>query len=120
MSDVFQWLHFKIDSAEVRVREFTDKNGVERCYREQPAVVFCCVKDSDEVKPREILVPLEGDAAPYPPGDYTLSRRSYYVDFKRFGRLSVIPRLVPVPSRYVLMFDDMVAVDGKPSGGIRL
>lgn len=122
----FQWLRFKVESEEVRVREFTDKKGIARVYREQPATVFCCVKDSDDMKPRAIYVPLDADQKPYSPGDYTLSRRSFYVDYNHFGKLAVIPRLVPVPSRFLAFVDGLDSFvtledgDSPRSGGIRI
>lgn len=44
--------------------------------------------------PEKFEVILDTDAAPYAPGDYTLSPSAIYVD--RDGRLSCSPRLTPI------------------------
>lgn len=44
--------------------------------------------------PEKSEIVLDKDQAPFPPGDYTLSPASLYVD--RQGRLAVAPKLVPI------------------------
>jgi len=59
--------------------------------------IYCHTADSSgnplPVPEKSELV-LDKDQVPFPPGDYTLSPASLYVD--RNGRLAVAPKLVPI------------------------
>lgn len=61
-------------------------------------VIYCHVADEHGKPlpyPEKSEVMLDSGQSPYPAGDYTLSPASLYVD--RNGRLSVTPKLVPLP-----------------------
>lgn len=87
-------LRFEIQSAEPIVRRFVDKTGKEREFREQEALVWVASRGSSEFQPKPCKVPLE-DRDPYPVGLYTIHPRSFFIDYKHFGRLALVPRLVP-------------------------
>jgi len=97
MSSVF--LRIDVESEEVSTRTFTDRNGKERSFAEQEVIVWVCAKGSEVFKPCRIKVPLEG-GKPYPVGDYTLDPKSFFVDFKNYGRLALVPRLLASGARH--------------------
>jgi len=97
MSSVF--LRIDVESEDVFTRRFKDRNGNERSFAEQEVVVWVCSKGSEVFEPKRIKVPLE-KGMPYTKGKYTLDPKSFFVDYKNYGRLALVPRLLPDGARY--------------------
>ena len=83
-------MRLKVKSAQVFERKVvSNKNGKEYKFREQEALVTL----GDET--RIVVVSLEQDQAPYPPGEYDLLETSFDVDRDR--RLAFKRRLALKP-----------------------
>jgi hypothetical protein len=75
-------VRIKVKSAEVQERQITrSRDNKQFTFREQQGLVAM----GDEV--RAIVIGLGDKQAPFPPGDYELLDRSFYVD--RNGHLAV-------------------------------
>lgn len=72
----------EVKSDQVQERQLKTKAGRDFKVREQHAWVHIG-KDY----PQEIILQLNSDQAPYPPGDYVIDHRSLYVD--RYGQLAI-------------------------------
>lgn len=71
-----------------------------KAYDMTVQTIYCHTADASGQPlpvPEKSEIVLDKDQVPFPPGDYTLSPASLYVD--RQGRLSVAPKLVPLKSR---------------------
>lgn len=94
-------IRIEIKSAEVASKNVTIKNGPRTgqiaTIREQTAWAHLCDRNGQpQPYPSQISLSLEENAQPYPPGIYTISPSSFYVN--RFRRLE-LGRSVLVPAQ---------------------
>lgn len=87
----------KITVPQLPPRRMTGTSKAGKAYDMTFQTIYCHTSDQTGQPlpfPEKSELILAKDAQPFPPGDYTLSPDSLYVD--RDGRLAVAPRLVPL------------------------
>jgi len=94
-------LRVEISSAEVVTKSgVSQRTGKKYSIREQEAWVHTCDKEGRvRPHPERVVVSLDDDQAPYPPGSYTICPSSFLVD--RFRMLDLRLRLRPANSATV-------------------
>ena len=82
-------LKIEVLSTETNVKSGTNGRGPWEIV-EQTAYLF---KNAEDKYPQEIVVTLDKGQSAYPPGNYTLDDKSFYVG--QYGQLQCRPRLRP-------------------------
>lgn len=94
-------LRVEISSADVVTKSGVSKRtGNQYSIREQEAWVHTCDKEGRvRPHPERVVLSLEDNQPPYPPGSYTICPSSFFVD--RFRMLDLRLRLKPATSATV-------------------